>query len=519
VRWRIGMGVSAATVLGFGALLWVLRLPLGTAWDIWRAGKETPAALADRQHRRVSEFVEFARAHSAYYRDRYRDLPEVSTDLSALPVVTKPELMARFDEWVTDPHVTRAKVDAFVSDPSAVGQLFLRCYRVWTTSGTTGQPGIFVHDRRAASVYAALVPLRGYRWMTPMLLWRLLRGGRIAVLVATGGHFATADWFEYIRRRWRWVTPVRTRIRILSVLSPLADLVRHLNQLQPTLVVGYPSVLDLLAAEQAAGRLRMSPLYLGTGGEGFTTATRMRLHEVFRCIVRDNYGASEFPYAAFECAHGWLHVNADWLILEPVDAAYRPVPSGQPSHTVLLTNLANHVQPLIRYDLGDSITLKPDPCPCGSRLPAIRVEGRKSDLLWFETTDGRTVRVPPLAITTAVEEIPGVQRVQVIQVGSSALRVRLEVANGRDAAALAHVWNEMEQRLRTYLASQGVAAATIVRAPEPPQQDPVSGKFRQVWSEVSTAQTTSVIAGRAKTTARPMRTPPPLSADTYPEHE
>jgi phenylacetate-CoA ligase len=122
------------------------------------------------------------------------------------------------------------------------------------------------------------------------------------------------------------------------------------------------------------------------------------------------------------------------------------VHSGQLSHTVLLTNFANHVQPLIRYDPGDSITLKPDPCLCGSRLPAIRVEGRKSDLLRFEAADGRgrTVTVPPLAIGTVVEETPGVQRALVIKAGSSALRVRLEAAEGRDAVALAHVWDEME---------------------------------------------------------------------------
>ena len=43
---------------------------------------------------------------------------------------------------------------------------------------------------------------------------------------------------------------------------------------------------------------------------------------------------------AFGCREGWLHVNADWVMLEPVDANYRPTPLGQISHTVLLTNLA-----------------------------------------------------------------------------------------------------------------------------------------------------------------------------------
>ena len=53
---------------------------------------------------------------------------------------------------------------------------------------------------------------------------------------------------------------------------------------------------------------------------------------------------------AYDCGQGWLHVNSDWVILEPVEADYSPTPPGQASHTVLLTNLANRIQPIIRYD-------------------------------------------------------------------------------------------------------------------------------------------------------------------------
>ena len=71
---------------------------------------------------------------------------------------------------------------------------------------------------------------------------------------------------------------------------------------------------------------------------------------------------------AFDCRYGNLHLNADWVILEPVDAALRPVPPGTPSHSTLLTNLANRVQPILRYDIGDSVTMLPD--PMSMRKPA-----------------------------------------------------------------------------------------------------------------------------------------------------
>src|SRR5512135_779935 len=84
---------------------------LSLAWDTWRATREGPKALAARQQARLAELVAFARQYSPYYRHLYRDLPEHITDIRCLPPVTKPELMAHFDDWVTDSSVTRASAE------------------------------------------------------------------------------------------------------------------------------------------------------------------------------------------------------------------------------------------------------------------------------------------------------------------------------------------------------------------------------------------------------------------------
>ena len=117
----------------------------------------------------------------------------------------------------------------------------------------------------------------------------------------------------------------------------------------------------LLAEERIAGRLRIAPSEIWTGGETLSPAMREFVQRAFGCPVANSYGASEFLSLACECAHGALHLNSDWAILEPVDAQGRAVPAGETGATTLLTNLANHVQPLIRYDLGDRVT-------CSGRL-------------------------------------------------------------------------------------------------------------------------------------------------------
>ena len=54
---------------------------------------------------RLNEIVGYARQHSRVYTERYAGLPETITDLCQLPVVSKAELMPRFEDWVTDPAV------------------------------------------------------------------------------------------------------------------------------------------------------------------------------------------------------------------------------------------------------------------------------------------------------------------------------------------------------------------------------------------------------------------------------
>ena len=237
-------------------------------------------------------------------------------------------------------------------------------------------------------------------------------------------------------------------------MDPLPALVRALNEFRPAVVESYPTVLAVLAGEQADGRLRIAPALLLSGAERLSPPLGKRISESFQCPLRDTYAASEFMGIAFDCRYGRLHVNADWLILEPVDAAGKPVAPGEASHTTLLTNLANRVQPLIRYDLGDSVTVLPAPCPCGSPLPAIRPEGRRDETLWIELADGVIRPLIPLVLATAVEEAPGVLRYQVLQAGPRRLRLRLEEAPGHDRA---RVCDDVLRRLRAYLSSQGLA--------------------------------------------------------------
>jgi putative adenylate-forming enzyme len=427
------------------------------------------------QIRRLADLIAFARARSPFYSNLYGHLPADTKELHRLPPVSKHDLMQHFDDWVTDPRVTSAGVESFVSDSANVGGFYADQYAIWTSSGTTGTPGIFVQDQSALRTYAALALLRGLKvWVTPATLLTFLRQGLRAVfIIATGGHWASDAVKEHILGL---STALSDRILAYSVVEPIAQIVEKLNELRPTILVGYPSVLQLLAQQQISGALAISPLLIVSAAERLTPLACNQISGAFGTLVRELYAAAEFMGIAYSCDHGWLHLNHDWVILEPVNEAYEPVQPGQASHTVLLSNLANRVQPIIRYDLGDTITMKPDPCACGNPMPAIEVEGRTDDVLYLESTDDSLIPVPPMAFETVVELIPGVLHYQIIQTSPTRLNVRIDGSS--------QLGDEVVKHLHEYLATLGLQSIEIELSLESPMRDPVSGKYQHVRSEV-----------------------------------
>ncbi len=444
---------------------WAPRL----MWDAWRTKRGGLAALKTKQRLRLTEMVAFARDNSRYYRELYRDVPEDVGDIKLLPVTDKKKLMARFNDWVTDPTVTIETVREFVDNPKLIGDKFLGRYTALTTSGTTGTPGIFIWDDRTMSVISALALRMLSSWLTVSDFVRILvGGGRMSMVMGAGGHFASAVAAARLRKRRG------KRMQALSVHTPLQELVAQLNQFQPSILAPYASIAKLLASEQQAGRLNITPVLTVLSAEGLPAGEYGRVAKAFGSKVGNSYAATECPFLSYSCEHGWLHVNSDWVILEPVDADYQPTPPGEQSHTVLISNLANLVQPILRYDIGDSVLQRPDPCPCGNPLPAIRVQGRTPDLLIFPDHAGKQIVMAPLALE--VSNLPGLQLIQIVQTSPTNLRVRLLAESNADPERL---WESVQSTIKRTLTEHALVNVTIERADEPPEQS-TGGKYRSI---------------------------------------
>lgn len=438
-------------------------------WTLLRDTRRVRAvgasAIAVRQRVRLADVAGFARTHSPLYRDLLRGAPEHITDSTQLPVTNKQLLMSRFNEWATDREITIERALEFVNDSSRIGERFLDRYLAVTTSGTTGTPGMFIVDDRTLRVTNALALRMLSDWLTARDVLGIAAGrGRITMIMATGGHYASSVASAHLRKRLG---------RTLSVHTPLSDLVNELNRFRPVLLAPYASLASQLASEQEAGRLHIQPVLLTVSAEGLPVAEYDRIAKVFRAKVGNSYAASECMFLSYDCSERWLHVNADWVVVEPVNADYSPTPAGEQSHTVLVTNLANRTQPILRYDLGDSVLQRPDPCPCGNPLPAIRPRGRTADVLTFRNLRGDPVKVPLLAFGA---DVPGVEQFQIVQTAPATLRVRLRVAAAADRL---RVWEAVRAEIIRVLAANGLDHVTVESTEEPPQQT-AAGKYREI---------------------------------------
>jgi phenylacetate-coenzyme A ligase PaaK-like adenylate-forming protein len=293
-------------------------------------------------------------------------------------------------------------------------------------------------------------------------------------VAADGDHFASVTLWRHLDRAWPGSASL-----VCPVLAPIGETAQRLQRFQPAFLAGYPTVLTLLADEQRAGRLSIRPALLWSGGEHLGERARRRIEEAFGCPVLNEYGASECLSIAHGCAHGWLHVNADWVILEAVEADGRPTPPGKASHTVLVTNLANHVQPILRYDLGDRVLVRGSCCPCGDPMPAIRVEGRNDDTLVLHDANGSAVPLAPLALTTVLDDACGEHRFQLVQRGEQ-LALRIGALDDQERERIGHA---ALGELRAFLVRQGLRNVRLSLERAAPRLDRTSGKLRTVVAE------------------------------------
>ncbi|MBO4818707.1 MAG: phenylacetate--CoA ligase family protein [Firmicutes bacterium] len=435
-------------------------------YDRMSAGKRDEV-----REQRLRDIVSYARENSPYYRELYKEVPD-DFNLTDLPPVDKRTLMDNWNDWVCDKDLKLEDVEKFMENMDNIGRKLKGKYLVYTTSGSTGNPLVCVCDNNANNVMGGISACRSIARKED--LRALMKKGNKSIGIFADGGFYLGN--TTIRSRLISMPWKKKQMAVSSALYTVDKIVAQLNEFQPAMIGGYPSNLELLIDEAEAGRLKISPVLIMTGGEYLSDELRKRLSDSFRCYVQTSYSCTEGGTVACECEKQHFHINDDWLIVEPVDAEGNPVPDGVRSDKILLTNLYNYTQPFIRYEVTDRVIMHHEPCGCGDLSPWIELEGRTDDVSVF-TQGETTIKIAPLPVYAMLKEVHELRRFQVLVYPGNKVELRIEEKDGEDRET---AFRNAEKSLRDYLATQGVTDISVSLSDELPHQDPGSGKYKHI---------------------------------------
>lgn len=416
------------------------------------------------QQRRLNEIRTYAYKYSSFYQRFHKGLYE--KPLKGLPVLTKKTLMEEFDDVVTDRAIRLEEATRHKSE----GSLYLGRYRVAATSGSSGIPGmvLFNQDEWAAVMasYARGQKLAGVT-LDPF------HSHKFAFILSQAPYHMTNLVGRTMYSPW-------ARLLYMFATEPLQTLVQRLNVAQPEILGGYASIIGLLAGEQIAGHLHIRPTQVFVSGEVLTAETEHLIQHTWGNCLFNEYAATETAVIGAGCEqHNGLHVYEDLMILENVDEHNRPVPPGEYGARLLVTVLFNRTQPLIRYELTDSVRMSDALCGCGRPYTLIEsVQGRQDEILRFPAPDGRLIPVHPILFMMFMSrETAG--NWQIIR-REDGLHVLVTHATET---------TQLEQGLRKALAEQGIVVPPVHIQQVEAIPRPASGKLLLVKSEMSQTQT------------------------------
>ncbi|HXF46702.1 MAG TPA: phenylacetate--CoA ligase family protein [Burkholderiaceae bacterium] len=414
----------------------------------WRPREQ----LRAYQLQRLRAFIDHLAQRVPYYRDLFKERRLRAEDVSTL------DDLARF------PFLTKTIVRANLDRLKAEGSGPLKRYN---TGGSSGEPLIFFMGRDRIS-HDVAAKWRATRW------WGVDIGDRELVVWGSPVELGAQDRLRNLRD-WLFRSELLPAFEMSSV--NLDRFVERIRTVRPAMLFGYPSSLSLIAAHAEKRGVRLDNVGIRVA---FVTSERLYDHQramierVFGCRVANGYGGRDAGFIAHECPAGGMHISAEDIIVEIVDANGRVVAPGTAGE-IVVTHLATGEFPFLRYRTGDVGMLSEAACPCGRGLPLLaEVQGRSTDFV--VAADGTIMH--GLALIYVVRDLPGIERFKIVQESADRTRVLVVPGEGYRAELVDRIRGGLKQRLG---ASVTVEVETVGDIPAER-----SGKFRYVVSRVAT---------------------------------
>lgn len=329
----------------------------------YRRQPSSRCELIARQEKKLKKHLAYVSVHSEIYLGM--------ESLNQYPVIDKAYMMEHFNE-INTVGIDRDRALDFAvrAERERSFEPKLQGVTVGLSSGTSGRRGIFLVSDQEKDRWA------GY------ILARFLPGGILQPCTIAFFMRADSNLYEAVRSK-------NIQFHFFDIYREMEEHRQRLEQIQPRVLAGQPSLLLMIAEDIQRGNLSLRPQVVISIAEVLEKEDEGRLKQAFGlAVIHQVYQCTEGCLAT-TCSCGTLHLNEDIVYIEREyldERRFVPV----------VTDLERRAQPIIRYRLNDILVERKEPCGCGSpRLALEKIEGRQDDMFTFKDSQGREKLVFP----------------------------------------------------------------------------------------------------------------------------
>nr|WP_212944792.1 F390 synthetase-related protein [Heyndrickxia oleronia] len=366
----------------------------------------TREQLEKYQMKRLAKHLHYVCKYSTFYQERLKKIPPTITMdvLTTFPTIDKEIMMDHFDDLNT---MGIGREEAFrvalEAEESRDFEPMINDVTIGLSSGTSGNRGLFIVSEKERNAWAGTVLAK--------LLPQSIRSPEVIAF------FLRANSNLY-----QSVSEGRIQFHFFDLLEEIKTHIQRLKQFNPTILVAPPSMMRMIAEYVDQGEIVLQPKKIITVAEVLDPIDKHYIEKVFKQIIHQVYQCTE-GFLAATCKYGTLHLNEDIVVIEK-----EWIDEKKKKFSPIITDFERKAQPIIRYRLNDILTIKEDPCLCGSPHLAIeQIEGRCDDIFYFNTNDGGSLPIfPDFVRRWIITSAPEVREYRVIQYQNSKLEIQME---------------------------------------------------------------------------------------------
>src|SRR5690606_14991289 len=338
------------------------------------------------QAQRYKHLIDFAIKNSAYYQKTLGNIPNASAieNIRHLPIVNKEDLRKNIDTVVvtTDEKLSKSKTGG-TTGKSLVVQNFAR---------NTQERFAFLDDFRSRFGYEL---------------------GKKTAWFSGKSLLTQRD----IKKNRFWKTDFIHNVRYYSTFHIKEDYLKYyvedMIKFQPEFFVGFPSTMLDIAQHGLMNNYNFPAGVVKAifpTAETVTKEMRITIETFFKAKFYVHDVSLEGAPFIFECINGNLHLELQSGVFEVLDENDQPTNSGR----LVVTSFTTEGTPLIRYDIGDSITLEDSTkiCTCGNNNPLVKeILGRIDDYV-YSPENGK---INLGNVSNTLKDTKGIVRFQAVQ--------------------------------------------------------------------------------------------------------